>query len=137
MVDERLRIGDAEREAAAHELGEHFALGRITAEEHGERLERIWTARTQAELAPVFSDLPRPRQPEPPRPPITTRVRSWRPQVPPMPFLLRVLVGVLVVWFVVAHLPFLLLAVLVYVLLVRRVARRGRWNHQHHHPRWR
>ncbi len=137
MVDQRLRIGDAEREAAAHELGEHFAMGRITAEEHGERLERIWTARTEAELAPVFSDLPRPRRPEPPRPPITTRMRSWRPQLPYLPFLFRVLVGILVVAFVVSHLPFLLLAVLVYLLVVRRFAHRGRWGHHPHHPRWR
>ena len=59
-MNERLRIGDAERETAAHELGEHFAMGRITAEEHGERLEQIWTARTSADLAPAFADLPRP-----------------------------------------------------------------------------
>jgi hypothetical protein len=60
MSGSQLRIGDQERETAARELGEHFALGRITAEEHSERLEQIWAARTQAELAPVFADLPRP-----------------------------------------------------------------------------
>jgi hypothetical protein len=32
VVNDRLRIGDAEREAAARELGEHFAMGRITAD---------------------------------------------------------------------------------------------------------
>ncbi len=57
-MNERLRIGDAERETAAHELGEHFAMGRITAEEHSERLEQIWAARTAADLAPAFADLP-------------------------------------------------------------------------------
>ena len=57
-MNERLRIGDAERETAAHELGEHFAMGRITAEEHSERLEQIWSARTAADLAPAFADLP-------------------------------------------------------------------------------
>ena len=41
-MNERLRIGDADRETAARELGEHFAMGRITADEHSERLEQIW-----------------------------------------------------------------------------------------------
>jgi hypothetical protein len=39
-VNQTLRIGDAEREEAARELGEHYALGRISADEHSERLER-------------------------------------------------------------------------------------------------
>jgi hypothetical protein len=53
-----LRIGDAERTAAADELGEHYAQGRLSTEEHHERLDRIWAARTRSELAPIFSDLP-------------------------------------------------------------------------------
>jgi len=53
-----LRIGDADRAAAAEELGEHYAVGRLTTEEHSERLDRIWAARTRSELAPVFADLP-------------------------------------------------------------------------------
>jgi Domain of unknown function (DUF1707) len=130
-VNERVRIGDAERDAAAHELGEHFAMGRITAEEHAERLEQIWAARTQADLTPVFGDLPRPRQPDAPRP-VSSR-RSW--QAPHLPFLFKVLVGVLAVFFVVSHLPLLLVALLVYVLFVRRVVHRGRWYD--HRTRWR
>ena len=43
---------------AAEELGEHYAQGRLTTEEHSERLDRILEARTRAELAPIFSDLP-------------------------------------------------------------------------------
>ena len=57
---QHLRISDAEREQAAAELGEHYAQGRLTAEEHAERLDRIWAARTRAELA---ADLPRPARP--------------------------------------------------------------------------
>ena len=60
MASDRLRIGDAEREAAAHDLGEHLAMGRVTSEEFAERLDRIYAARTQGELAPVFGDLPKP-----------------------------------------------------------------------------
>lgn len=53
-----LRIGDAEREQAAALLAEHFVAGRITHDEHTERLERIWAARTRADIVPLFSDLP-------------------------------------------------------------------------------
>src|SRR5687767_12078796 len=53
-----LRIGDADRTAAADELAEHYAQGRLSPEEHSERLDRIWSAKTRAELTPVFADLP-------------------------------------------------------------------------------
>ena len=68
MNDEHLRMSDAEREQAAAELGEHYAQGRLTTEEHSERLDRIWAARTRAELAPVFSDLPGRFGPQPAAP---------------------------------------------------------------------
>ncbi|ABL84106.1 MULTISPECIES: DUF1707 domain-containing protein [unclassified Nocardioides] len=58
MTDEHLRIGDAEREQAAAALGEHYAQGRLTSEEYAERLDRIWAARTRADLGPIFRDLP-------------------------------------------------------------------------------
>jgi Flp pilus assembly protein TadB len=136
----QLRIGDADRETAAHELGEHFALGRITAEEHSERLEQIWAARSQAELAPVFADLPRPagvRDLSAPAGRATggswlapvARSRGWRP--PAIPFLLKVLLAVVVVALVLSHLSLLVVALLLYVFGVRRLARRG-----HRHPRW-
>ena len=53
-------MSDAEREQAAAALGEHYAQGRLTTEEHSERLDRIWAAKTRAELAPIFRDLPGP-----------------------------------------------------------------------------
>jgi DUF1707 SHOCT-like domain len=132
-VNQTLRIGDAEREEAARELGEHFALGRISAEEHSDRLERIWTARTSADLAPVFSDLPRP-QPERPAPTMSDRVRSFTPRVSSVPPPLRLLCFVVLFVLVVTHLPIVLVALLVYVLAVRRVAvrRGGPW-----HGHWR
>ena len=58
MNEQQLRIGDAEREQAAAELGEHYVQGRLTADEHAERLERVWAARTRADLGPLFRDLP-------------------------------------------------------------------------------
>lgn len=54
-----LRIGDTERERAVTELGEHFAAGRLTEDEHAERTSQAYEARTQADLDALFDDLPR------------------------------------------------------------------------------
>ncbi|MHB1596417.1 MAG: DUF1707 SHOCT-like domain-containing protein [Streptosporangiaceae bacterium] len=53
-----LRIGDAEREAAAASLREHFALGRLTLEEFQQRVDAALTAKTDRDLARLTSDLP-------------------------------------------------------------------------------
>ena len=55
-----LRIGDAEREAACSALGEHFAAGRLSQDEYDERSAVAWSAKTEAELVPLFADLPTP-----------------------------------------------------------------------------
>ena len=130
-MNDRMRIGDAERAAAARELGEHFALGRITAEEHGERLEQIWSARTAADLAPAFRDLPRPAAVRPPARPATAPVGrdpGWRPQLPHLPFPFKLLVAIIAVWWGFHHPLFLLVALVVYVVVVRRFVRRRRWH---------
>ncbi|MBV9852937.1 MAG: DUF1707 domain-containing protein [Streptosporangiaceae bacterium] len=53
-----LRIGDAERDAAAAELREHFVAGRLTFEELDARLGEALSARTQDQLSRVMADLP-------------------------------------------------------------------------------
>jgi hypothetical protein len=53
-----LRIGDFERQAAASQLQQHFAAGRITWEELDERLAGAYAARTRANLDALFTDLP-------------------------------------------------------------------------------
>jgi Domain of unknown function (DUF1707) len=53
-----LRIGDAERDAAAAELREHFVAGRLTFEELDTRLGEALSARTQDQLSRVMADLP-------------------------------------------------------------------------------
>jgi hypothetical protein len=53
-----LRIGDAEREAAADHLRDNFAQGRLTQEEFSERLDAIFAAKTQSQLSAITSDLP-------------------------------------------------------------------------------
>ena len=59
--DPRLRIADSDRERAMADLAMHYADGRLDHEEYDERLDAIWTARTRADLAVLFSDLPRPQ----------------------------------------------------------------------------
>ncbi|HEX4977836.1 MAG TPA: DUF1707 domain-containing protein [Nocardioides sp.] len=58
-----LRIGDADRSGAVEALGEHFATGRLTHEEYDERATRALRARTAADVAPLFADLPAPYPP--------------------------------------------------------------------------
>jgi hypothetical protein len=53
-----MRVSDAEREAAAAELREHFASGRLTQDELDERLTAVFAAKTRADLNALFTDLP-------------------------------------------------------------------------------
>jgi DNA-binding MarR family transcriptional regulator len=53
-----MRAGDADREAAAAALGEHFAQGRLTLDELITRLDATLTAATYGELAETARDLP-------------------------------------------------------------------------------
>lgn len=119
-MNEHLRIGDAERDRAAADLGEHYAEGRLTAAEHAERLDRIWAARTRADLAPVFADLPARHPHSVGREPFAGRgvVRRGGPS----PLVLG-LAGLLVVLTVVTHLPLVLIALVLFVV-VRRHRRR-------------
>ncbi|GGV25807.1 hypothetical protein GCM10010182_55680 [Actinomadura cremea] len=54
----RLRASDADRDDVADRLREALAEGRITAEEHGERIDAVYRAKTYADLEPLLSDLP-------------------------------------------------------------------------------
>ncbi|WP_210440229.1 DUF1707 SHOCT-like domain-containing protein [Nocardioides xinjiangensis] len=86
--DPRLRIADSDRERAMADLAMHYADGRLDHEEYDERLDAIWTARTRADLAVLFSDLPRLEAPQPAR----TVARSQHPagsrsRVPLLPVL--------------------------------------------------
>lgn len=53
-----LRIGNAERQGAVDALGEHFAQGRLEADEYEERISAAYGARTAGELHELFRDLP-------------------------------------------------------------------------------
>jgi hypothetical protein len=69
----RLRASDADRDRVADQLREALAEGRLTPEEHSERIDQVYSARTYAELAPLLEDLPATGAPTP------------QPQAPPLP----------------------------------------------------
>jgi Domain of unknown function (DUF1707)/Cell wall-active antibiotics response 4TMS YvqF len=54
----RLRASDAERDSAASVISNAMAEGRLTAEEHSDRLDAIYSAKTHADIAPLLDDLP-------------------------------------------------------------------------------
>jgi uncharacterized membrane protein len=124
-----LRLSDAERQAAVDQLGEQFAVGRLTREEFDERSDAVWSAKTHGDLSPVFADLPAlaPQAASGPQ-----RGASGRSGTRSRAGLRRVLVPlfvVLLVLTVITHLPLVLIAVGVWFLFGRR-----RWHH--HHGGW-
>jgi Domain of unknown function (DUF1707) len=162
MSERELRIGDAERTAAADELAEHYAQGRLSTDEHHERLDRIWAARTPSDLRSVFGDLPgsayrapatyatadragvgSDRQgghspfPGPPsrRRPLGTpsHVGSVR-RFRMLPVLVRVALAVLLAVLVIAHLPLFALALVIWLVLTHK-HRRGRHDWHAHRAR--
>jgi hypothetical protein len=52
------RVGDAEREAVAAQLREHYAVGRLTMDEFQARLDAAYSAVTAGGLSRVTADLP-------------------------------------------------------------------------------
>lgn len=126
-MDDQLRISDAEREAAAAELAEHYAQGRLTTEEHAERLDRIWASRTRGELAPVFHDLPGRYGPVDPAPRREVRRPAYWAPGPPfrggIPGPVFLVLAVLLVLTIATHVPFIVFGLL--VLLFVSARRRG------------
>jgi uncharacterized membrane protein len=53
-----LRIGDADREASAAALREHYAQGRLSLEEFNQRLDAVFAATTRGQLDAITRDLP-------------------------------------------------------------------------------
>jgi hypothetical protein len=56
----KIRASDKDRDQAAERLAAALADGRITAEEHADRLAAVMSARTVGEFSPLFDDLPDP-----------------------------------------------------------------------------
>ncbi|WP_327254739.1 DUF1707 SHOCT-like domain-containing protein [Streptomyces sp. NBC_01244] len=55
-----LRASDADRDRIAHILADAVAEGRLTAEEHSDRLDSLYALKTVAELDVLVRDLPAP-----------------------------------------------------------------------------
>jgi hypothetical protein len=83
--DQHLRVSDAERQAVADRLGEHFADGRLDQAEFDDRVGRAMNAKTRADLSGLFDDLP-----DAGAPAVTDR-RSRRRRHPVLVFVLLVL----------------------------------------------
>lgn len=106
------RIGDREREAATAALNDHYASGRLDTDEHAERLDAIWSARTDKDLEQVFWDLPRQVAPAPPVR-VRQRRRAWRgPALPALLLLVLVVITVakLAPWWVLGIIAWIVLA---------------------------
>ena len=128
-----VRIGTAEREAAASALSEHFAAGRLDQDELEERLDRTYAAKTAADLEPLFRDLPRPGLPVAAAEP--DRSAGPRRSTGRSALLIAVLAFALL-WVAVVRIPPFFLIPLVWIFLARghRGRRSGPWGAPSH--RW-
>lgn len=145
-ADGSIRIGTAEREAAAAALDEHLAAGRLDIDEYGDRSARASLARTRDELVALFADLPQPHPafmtPQPVRPdtawqPRPRRLRTGPPLVARVGMALPLLALVMLLAF---HLWFLFLLIPLSGMLFGRrpVGRpyRGYRRYGGCHPGW-
>ena len=57
-ADQHIRVSDAERNAVAELLGQHYADGRLDQAEFDERVSRAMAAKTRGDLEGIFDDLP-------------------------------------------------------------------------------
>ncbi|MBE1459741.1 hypothetical protein H4W79_003955 [Nocardiopsis terrae] len=74
----RMRASDADRDAVAHLLREALAEGRLDPDEHSDRLDSVYRAKTVGELVPLTEDLPTTGS-APTNSPVPADFRSPRP----------------------------------------------------------
>src|SRR5580658_1493151 len=80
-----VRVGDADREAIAAQLREHYADGRLTLDELNERLDQTFAAKTKADLDVVMRDLPHVARPFTDAPASGLGNTAWQGQAWPGP----------------------------------------------------
>jgi hypothetical protein len=101
IMDDRMRVSDADREHVTARLREHFAQGRLSSEELDERVTTALSAKTFGDLRRVMADLPEPApglaQAAPPVPLAPRRgAMAWRgPRI--LPLAIIVLIAALVI----------------------------------------
>jgi Domain of unknown function (DUF1707) len=142
MMDDRIRISDADRERVTARLREHFAEGRLSGEELEERISAALSAKTFRDLRHLMADLPDPAPVPPTRqsPPWAVRrgpVFRRGPRI--LPLAVFVLIAALVIpgagWLFLAFLKLILvlwltacLAGIVAAAWLRRHLRRRYWR---------
>jgi hypothetical protein len=122
-----LRVSDADRDRAIAELSEHFQAGRLSTEELEDRTARALQARTAADLAALFTDLPRQQPPAPG----ATQAPAPAPAGSPLPARLPVvpiaIIAVVVLAALISGHPGLIALVpFLAILVVRRLTGRTR-----------
>jgi hypothetical protein len=145
---ENIRISDADRDRVTARLREHYAEGRLTAEELDERVSATLNAKTFGDLRPIMGDLPEPApfgpQPGPVPPPIQPPVYAYRrgPRLLPVALLLLFLALILpgAGWAFFAFLKFALLAWLILCIVgiftAARYRRRRRYSRPDNNNPW-
>lgn len=131
-TDPRLRVSDADRERAMADLATHYAEGRLDHEEYDERLDAIWTARTRADLAVLFGDLPRLAPTPTPTSTPPARASRRRARVPLVP-VLALVIGLAIL----VKAPWLVLVVGLAILWSRRRACPAPAGRRHGHADYR
>jgi len=124
--DAGLRASDDERNAVADKLLRHYAEGRLDEVEFKNRLDIAMSATTRGDLHGLFGDLP--PLPSPPPAPLP-RHRRILPFVFLVAFL-AIAAGATLPFYPMYHVPWLLFAIVGFVLW-RRMASRPHW-HPHH-----
>jgi hypothetical protein len=126
-----MRVSDADRDQAIAELSEHYQAGRLTTEEFEDRSGRALQARTTADLADLFTDLPR-RQTPTTGAAITSSApaspaKSWPARVPVAPVTILAVIAVLAL--LSGHLFHIAWVPVVAIIVVRLLAG-GRDRHE-------
>jgi hypothetical protein len=135
-----LRIGDADREAAAASLREHYALGRLTLQEFNHRLDAVFAASTQRQLRALTRDLPDLAAPPAPLPVTATGARRERARQQSRPGfrarlgMIPVIIAALAAWLLISGLQWRMfpwpggLAVLLVIFAAVRWLMRHAWH---------
>ena len=134
-----LRVSDADRDRAIAELSEHYQAGRITTEEFEDRSGRALQARTTADLADLFTDLPRRQAPATGAPATgatstapASPAKAWPARVPVAPVTILAVIAVLAL--LSGHLFHIVWVPVVAIVVVRLLAG-GRDRHDRREAR--
>jgi hypothetical protein len=139
-AQDTMRVSDAERAEVTDRLSQHFSDGRLDEAEFHERVDRAMKARTRADFAGLFDDLPGgdafasgPSAPKPAMTPPTNfparrRLRHPILTVVLVVILVSALAHAAVPWFFFGG-PWLLIGLIAFLILRRH----DRHPHSHHH----